>query len=401
MNNNLLNVVKRIVAEKGENVLADPQKLKPLFSDYAKDEAKEDRVAFGRCIEMGSYQELKNTANVDERRRKKAALIDQLNTKYGIDKPHCSDALDLLEAVIFRQEQQVSPPPQTTAPSGGIAAASTKISKKTLFFGIAGALGAAVGEFISEFLEGARISLNVILYTATWAAFISLGISVGLLAAQSIYLKRKPVLKSLINTAIIGIGLGAVAGGIAQVAFGYTYNISVMVEAISRTICWGIMGLGVGWGVSLFVPNYPKKRAATAGFLGGFIGGAIFRATFAMPFISGEAGRIIGVMVLGLFIGLTISYIEEVLRQAWLTVIWGKNETTTVSLGEKPIIFGSSSEADIYLPKDREPPVRATVQIENSRVVMYDKKTNQRQVLQNGDKVDFEKVSFVVNTKKT
>jgi hypothetical protein len=104
-------------------------------------------------------------------------------------------------------------------------------------------------------------------------------------------------------------------------------------------------------------------------------------------------------MALGFFIGLTISYIEEALREAWLTIIWSKNETKTVSLGEKPIVFGSSRESDIYLSK--EPPVRATVQIEYSRVIMYDKTTNQRRELQNGNQVDLGKVSFVVNTKRT
>ena len=154
----------------------------------------------------------------------------------------------------------------------------------------------------------------------------------------------------------------------------------------------------MGWGVSIFVPNFPKKRAMAAGFLGGLIGGAIFRATFAIPFISGVMGRIVGVMALGFFIGLTISYIEEALREAWLTVIWGRNETKTVSLGQRPITFGSSREADIFLAN--EAPVKAAVQIENAKVIMYDKTTNQRRELQNGSQVNLGRVSFVVNTKK-
>ncbi|MDR2702133.1 MAG: hypothetical protein LBB72_06860 [Spirochaetaceae bacterium] len=47
---------------------------------------------------------------------------------------------------------------------------------------------------------------------------------------------------------------------------------------ISRIICWGIAGCGIGLGVSLFVPNYPKNRAMAAGFLGGLIGGGIYTA---------------------------------------------------------------------------------------------------------------------------
>ena len=104
MNTNLLNIVKRIIAEQGEDILDNPQRLKAVFMDYAKDEPKSERVAFGRCVEMGFYQELKNTINNEERRRKKAALADQLHDKTGIDKAYCADALDLMEAVIFGED---------------------------------------------------------------------------------------------------------------------------------------------------------------------------------------------------------------------------------------------------------------------------------------------------------
>jgi hypothetical protein len=107
MNTNLLNIVNRIVAEHGEDILAAPARLKPIFSDYAKSEYKEDRVTFGRCIEYGAYQELKKTGSADERRRVKAALADQVSAKTGVDRPRCADAIDLLEAVIFNGEQQI------------------------------------------------------------------------------------------------------------------------------------------------------------------------------------------------------------------------------------------------------------------------------------------------------
>ncbi|MDR2597840.1 MAG: DUF4190 domain-containing protein [Treponema sp.] len=117
MNTNLLAIVNRIVAEQGEGILADAKRLFPYFADYAKNEAKEDRVAFGRCLEMGAYQELKKTRTVDERQRVKATLINQMNAKTGIDRPHCNEALDLLEAVMFRPVQQsYQPSSQAGAP---------------------------------------------------------------------------------------------------------------------------------------------------------------------------------------------------------------------------------------------------------------------------------------------
>jgi tetratricopeptide (TPR) repeat protein len=109
MNANLLNIVKRIVADQGEGVLADPKRLKPLFTEYAKNEIKEERVAFGRCIEMGAYQELKKSRTPDERRRVKAALANKVHIKTGIDLSRCNDALDLLEAVLFTQASSTTP----------------------------------------------------------------------------------------------------------------------------------------------------------------------------------------------------------------------------------------------------------------------------------------------------
>jgi hypothetical protein len=38
MNVNLLNIVKRIVAEPGEGIPGDPVRLKGFFADYAKNE---------------------------------------------------------------------------------------------------------------------------------------------------------------------------------------------------------------------------------------------------------------------------------------------------------------------------------------------------------------------------
>jgi hypothetical protein len=75
MNNNLLAIVKQIVDQHGEGILGDSARLKPLFADYAKNEVKEDRVAFGRCLEHGAYQELKKTRTADERQRVKAVMF--------------------------------------------------------------------------------------------------------------------------------------------------------------------------------------------------------------------------------------------------------------------------------------------------------------------------------------
>jgi Ca-activated chloride channel family protein len=410
MNANLLNMVMRITAEQGEGILGDPERLKSFIKDYAKDEPKEDRVAFGRCIERGFYRQIKAAKTVDERRRLKADLARQLQAATGLSAARCSGAIDILDAAVSLPAASYPSAPQqgqsAASTAAGAGALSGTISRKTLIFGAAGCAGAFAGELVSEIFRVNEFNSvtfwGAVGNVALWVALIGLGISAGLLTAQSVYLKKKPVAKTLIKTAVIGILLGALAGGAAQIIFAFTNNISTLAEVISRVICWGIAGWGVGWGVSTFVPNFPKKRAMLAGFLGGFAGGAVFRATFSLPF-SGVAGRIIGVMILGLLIGLTISFIEEALREAWLTVIWGPKETMTVSLGQKPVVFGSSREADVFLSQRRGqpeiPPVCAIVGIEGGRVIIDDRVTGTRRELRNGDTADLGRVNIVANIK--
>jgi hypothetical protein len=123
MNANFLAIIKKIVSDQGEAILTEPRRLKGWISDYAKDEPKAERLAFGRCIECGAYAELKNTP-VAGRAAVKNRLAQRLHSEEGLDTALCAGALDLLEAVMFGEPEtavQPEPPPiiavaKTTAP---------------------------------------------------------------------------------------------------------------------------------------------------------------------------------------------------------------------------------------------------------------------------------------------
>jgi Ca-activated chloride channel family protein len=108
-------------------------------------------------------------------------------------------------------------------------------------------------------------------------------------------------------------------------------------------------------------------------------------------------------VVLGAAIGLAISWVEEALREAWLTVVWGPKETTSISLGQKPVVFGSSREADVFLSPRRGqaeiPPIRAIVGIEGGRVMLDDRAAGTRRELRNGETVDLGRVNIIANIK--
>jgi hypothetical protein len=284
-----------------------------------------------------------------------------------------------------------------------MSAGKRKISKKTYIFGIAAGLGALAGELASQIARSpmgiATSGFENIVHMGVVFGLISFFISAGLAVAQHIASRKKPSFKSIAMPLLIGFCAGFISGGFAQFVFNYTQTISPMVRTISNALCWGLAGAGIGFSVAFFIPNYPKPRAALAGTLGGVLGGIIYVATMQHTYI----GQVIGIMILGAAIGFSISFIEEALREAWLAIIWAPNEVTTVSLGTKPVSFGSSREADVYLPR-RPPappglPVRAIFYIENGRVFMDDRLGGARHEVRDGTQIDLDRVRVVVHTK--
>jgi cation transport ATPase len=105
MNANLLNVVKEIVTQYGEQVLSEPKRVSAFFADLAKDEPKPQKNALVKCLEHGFVQILKNAAEPD-RALCKQQLAQKLHEEEGLDLGLCGDTLELLAAVLFGEQLQ-------------------------------------------------------------------------------------------------------------------------------------------------------------------------------------------------------------------------------------------------------------------------------------------------------
>jgi uncharacterized membrane protein YhaH (DUF805 family) len=133
MNTNLLDIVKQIIADYGEAILEDPQRLKALFGDLAKDEPKPLRIAFGRCIESGAYTALKTAPDTDDRAACKTTIAQQVRDEHGLDMTLCAEALDILEEALFgtvlpqQQPAPVTPqiPPVMASPTAAISSTAS------------------------------------------------------------------------------------------------------------------------------------------------------------------------------------------------------------------------------------------------------------------------------------
>jgi len=105
MNTNMLAIVKKIIAEQGEDILDNPQRLKAFFADLARDEPKPQKNAFVKCVEMKFPQILKN-ASAAERGECKKVLAKKLHEEEGLDVGLCEEAVEMLVAVLFEETAQ-------------------------------------------------------------------------------------------------------------------------------------------------------------------------------------------------------------------------------------------------------------------------------------------------------
>ena len=105
MNANLLAILKQIVADYGEGVLAEPHRVSAFFADLAKDEPKPQKNAFVKCLEHGFAQTLKNAPEQD-RDTCKQKLAQRLHDEEGLDRELCGESVELLAVVLFGEEQK-------------------------------------------------------------------------------------------------------------------------------------------------------------------------------------------------------------------------------------------------------------------------------------------------------
>ena len=205
-----------------------------------------------------------------------------------------------------------------------------------------------------------------------WTALLALGTSLALIVGQNHYLHRRLLSPQEASLGITGsLAAGFVAGSVGQLIFMPLASIPVL-ALFARLIGWGMVGTLVGGGMSFFVPNLNLRRALIGGAIGGILGAIAF--LLITNYSSVIIGRLVGAGILGFFLGLMIALMEQLNRQASLIVHWTENEKTTISLGEKPILLGSSRNAHIYLPQSQGYyPVTAKIYTENHKIIMqYD-----------------------------
>ncbi len=259
-------------------------------------------------------------------------------------------------------------------PIGKKTARAGLLGSVVLQMAIAGLFGgflawAIMEPFITDKTTGGEL-VAVLIEMAGFGAVLGgmIGLALGSLEGLVTGVWEKAAMGGGLGIAIGGAG-GAVGGVVGQIVYGAfsgggdVASLSAIILQIAvRAFAWGLVGLFIGLGQGAMMRASQKIiNGLIGGVVGGFIGGLLFDP-ISLIFggislsltgeVSGWLSRMVGMSVLGLCTGAAIGMVEEIRKEAWLTIVAGPLKGKQFIIYRSPTLIGSSPKADICLVKD-------------------------------------------------
>ncbi len=273
-------------------------------------------------------------------------------------------------------------------------------SNQQLLYAIAGVSGGALGAVFAELVVGgqedadAAVSqLRLVLETALWSAAFASILGLLLFIAGEWY-QRHDLSPGRAAQVLAGSALaGFVAGAAAQYLFSMEIGSFELKYYALRIVAWAVMGALLGALLSRAVPNLGMVRGLGAGAVGGAIGCMGF--LLASMFLPGFAGRVAGIALLGLALGLAMYFVQNMAREASVEVEWAPYETSFVGLGSQPVFVGGGGEEHIF--KKGLPPQVSSLVFNGGVVEHIETVTGKRTPLQDGSRLNIGGLTLVVH----
>lgn len=317
----------------------------------------------------------------------------------------------------------------------------SRLLVSTLFGTVAGFAGFVLQEFL--------VSHDPVLLTSA-AEVLKVGAYVGMMLGIGIGSVEGVVLGSG-RTLLRGAGLGALVGAVGGLfgiyVGGTVYTIALFGKhpyllltgggmldfahvVLARALGWTCLGAFPGLAAGVATRSHRRAlHGLVGGLLGGFAGGFAFdlvATLFAAPLQGmaaaatggpriieiGGPSRAVGFAAIGFFTGLFIGLVEELMKQAWVRVLVGRNEGRDYILSRELTILGRDERADIPLFADPNlAPQHAAIRAQGRQFVLLDGGTpigtflnGQRvteAVLKDGDTIQLGQVRLLFREKAT
>lgn len=153
---------------------------------------------------------------------------------------------------------------------------------------------------------------------------------------------------------LIGALGGAIAGVLGQLVYGFLTdrNDTFLYQVFARTVGWALIGMGIGLAQGVRYRNVRRLiNGLVGGAVGGFAGGLLFDP-ISMFTGSGVISRLVGIVAIGAASGAAIGLLEEIRKEAWITIVEGPMTGKEFILYKPITAVGSASHSDIPLFKD-------------------------------------------------
>lgn len=232
-----------------------------------------------------------------------------------------------------------------------------------------------------------------------WGGFIGvlLGIADALLSGGGVEWPKVIGLGLL-----VGIVSGVVGGAFGMTLFGPLYAfparnpLDFLRNVIARAIGWAcigaLAGTSSGW-------RKGSVRVGRNGLIGGFIGGILGGGTFEIiPYLMpglrpGPVSRLFGFTITGAMIGLFIALVQELMKEAWIRVVVGRNEGKEILIEKGETRIGRAELSDVPLFGDTNVAKNHAVLVAqgDGRFLLRDLGASNVGVLVNGERISGEK----------
>ena len=228
-----------------------------------------------------------------------------------------------------------------------------------------------------------------------WASLIAIGAGLAMVIAQNRHLRRRALtLRQFAAVVFGGVLTGALAGAAGQSLF-YLLSPFEFLGGAGRVAAWIVLGFGAGLGISLYVPNLDRRRAAAAGIAGGILAGFCFLVF--VPQQGDTIGRLGSAAVLGALTAIAVVAVEVKGRKAWLVVHWSPKERSTLLLGGTPIVVGHGPQAHICPEHVKgSASVLARFLFDGAQVTLADAQKGVQKTVRDGAVFEFGKVRVEV-----
>ncbi len=168
------------------------------------------------------------------------------------------------------------------------------------------------------------------------------------------------------QTLAIGAAVGAIGGWVGltlgEVAFALIYPLSGLTQdqlpvnpaqffivLVGRALGYAFIGSIVGAAQgAVSRSTIIARQGAFGGFIGGFLGGTVFQILGGLGF-SPSLSRLLALMATGALAGFFVGLVQNLLKQAWIRVVLGRNEGKEYLLAKPVTTLGRSELADIGL----------------------------------------------------